>query len=103
MRQLYADRRRALAVALEQRLGNRVRVELQAGGIHLMAWLPSGTDDKALERQAGEQGLAPFALSHAATLAKPPPALALSFTNIPVEDAPRLVGRLAVAFDAAGL
>jgi GntR family transcriptional regulator/MocR family aminotransferase len=103
MRQLYADRRRALAAALEQRLGDRVRVELQAGGIHLMAWLSAGTDDKALERQAGEQGLAPFALSHAAIAAKPPPALALSFTNIPVEDAPRLAGRLEAAFDAAGL
>jgi GntR family transcriptional regulator/MocR family aminotransferase len=102
MRQLYADRRQALARALERRLGNSVRVELQAGGIHLMAWLPAGTDDLALEKRAGEQGLAPFALSHAATAARPPPALALSFTNIPVEDAPQMAERLAAVFDAAG-
>jgi GntR family transcriptional regulator / MocR family aminotransferase len=101
MRQLYADRRQALAAALEQRLGDRLRVDLQAGGIHLIGWLPAESDDEALARQAWEQGLAPFPLSRAVMQTKRPPALALSFTNIPVEEAPRLAERLASVIEAA--
>ena len=102
MRQLYADRRRALAAALESRLGDRLRVELQAGGMHLMAWLQTGCDDDALAKLAWDQGLAPFPLSRGVIETKRPPALGLSFTNIPIEEAPRTVARLAAVLGAAG-
>ena len=39
MRQLYAERRAALAEALASTLPERLRVELQAGGMHLIGWL----------------------------------------------------------------
>jgi GntR family transcriptional regulator/MocR family aminotransferase len=99
MRQLYADRRRALATALEQRLGHCLKVDLQAGGMHLMAWLWAGADDEALAKLAWEQGLAPFPLSRATIQAKRPPAFGLSFTNIPVEEAPLVVERLAAILE----
>jgi GntR family transcriptional regulator/MocR family aminotransferase len=95
MRQLYAERRRALAAALEARLGDRLRIELQAGGMHLMAWLPAGSDDEAIARRAWAEGLAPFPLSRAVIGTRRPPALGLSFTNIPVEEALRAAARLA--------
>lgn len=101
MRQLYAERRQALAAALEQQLGHRLKVDLQAGGMHLMTWLSTGDDDEALEKLAWEQGLALFPLSRATIQAKRPPAFALSFTNIPVEEAPRLVARLAGVIEAS--
>jgi GntR family transcriptional regulator/MocR family aminotransferase len=102
MRQLYAERRQALAAALEARLGDRLRIELQAGGMHLMAWLQPGYDDGALARLAWSQGLAPFPLSRAVIETKRPPALGLSFTNIPAEEAPRVAARLAAVLGAFG-
>jgi GntR family transcriptional regulator/MocR family aminotransferase len=102
MRQLYAERRQALATALEKRLGDRLHVALQAGGLHLMAGLPSGSNDEAIAQRAWEQGLAPFPLSRALIEARRPPALGLSFTNIATEDAPRLVERLAAMLDETG-
>jgi GntR family transcriptional regulator/MocR family aminotransferase len=102
MRQLYAQRRQALAAALEARLGDRLRIELQAGGMHLMAWLQPGYDDGALARLAWSQGLAPFPLSRAVIETKRPPALGLSFTNIPAEEAPRVAARLAAVLGAFG-
>jgi GntR family transcriptional regulator/MocR family aminotransferase len=102
MRQLYAERRQALATALEKRLGDRLHVALQAGGLHLMAGLPSGSNDEAIAQRAWEQGLAPFPLSRALIEARRPPALGLSFTNIATEDAPRLVERLAAVLDETG-
>jgi len=102
MRQLYAERRRALAAALETRLGDRLRIELQAGGMHLMAWLQPGCDDEALAQRAWTEGLAPFPLSRAVIETKRPPALGLSFTNIAVEEAPRVAARLAAVLKADG-
>ncbi|QEX15863.1 GntR family transcriptional regulator [Hypericibacter terrae] len=102
MRQLYAERRQVLASALEKRLGDRLRVELQAGGLHLMAGLPPGSNDEAIAQRAWEQGLAPFPLSRGLIQARRPPALGLSFTNIPTEEAPRVVERLAAVLEEAG-
>ena len=55
MRALYAARRAALAGALAAAFGDRLRIELQSGGLHLLARLPSGTSDTALVRLAEMQ------------------------------------------------
>jgi DNA-binding transcriptional MocR family regulator len=70
--------------------------------MHLMAWLQPGCDDEALAQRAWSQGLAPFPLSRAVIETKRPPALGLSFTNIPVEEAPRVAARLAKTLEAFG-
>jgi GntR family transcriptional regulator / MocR family aminotransferase len=97
MRALYATRRLALAAALWEAFGDRVTVELAAGGMHLLARFPGGADDTVLARRAAEAGLSPTALSSLATAHDAGQGLLLSFTNIAEDDAPAVARRLAQA------
>jgi GntR family transcriptional regulator/MocR family aminotransferase len=63
MRSLYAQRRGFLARALAAQAGALFSVELQAGGMHLLARLPDGADDQALAARARAQGFGVAALS----------------------------------------
>lgn len=98
MRTLYAERRRFLATALEAVFGSRLRVELQAGGIHLLARLKAEEDDRALAARAQRAGLAVLALSEWAQQHPCGSGLLLGFTNIAsAEQALHLARRLAAA------
>jgi GntR family transcriptional regulator/MocR family aminotransferase len=94
MRILYADRRRALATALQARFGERVTIELAAGGMHLLARFPGADDDTVLVRRAVTAGLAPTALSSLSMAHDVGHGLLLSFTNVGAGEAEGLVGRL---------
>ncbi|MGH7092567.1 MAG: PLP-dependent aminotransferase family protein [Stellaceae bacterium] len=87
MRDLYADRRAALAEALATSFGDRLRIGLQSGGMHLLARPSGDTSDTSLVRHAEEQGLAPAALSRYSIEYDCGRGLLLSFTNIPAEKA----------------
>ncbi|OQV33203.1 PLP-dependent aminotransferase family protein [Alcaligenes phenolicus] len=63
MRALYAKRRAYLVQALQQILGERLQVQSQAGGIHVLANLRRAEDDRPLAKAAQEHGLAVQALS----------------------------------------
>jgi GntR family transcriptional regulator/MocR family aminotransferase len=63
MRTLYAVRRGYLVDALTQVFGTQLHVQPQAGGIHVLARLNTGQNDKALAAAAQSQGLAVQALS----------------------------------------
>jgi GntR family transcriptional regulator/MocR family aminotransferase len=99
MRALYAERRAALATALAGEFGDRLRIELQAGGMHLLARPPAGVDDIALADRAERAGLPITPLAACVIRHRAGPALALSFTNIPAEAAPAAARRL---WDALG-
>ncbi|VCU72045.1 HTH-type transcriptional regulatory protein GabR [Pigmentiphaga humi] len=62
MRVLYAARRGYLADALAQTLGELLHVQLQAGGMHVLARLKTRQNDKALASSANAIGLAVQAL-----------------------------------------
>ena len=95
MRALYAQRRALTAQALLQVFGDRMRIELQAGGLHLLAVLPDGEDDAALSARAAAQGMDAHALSDFCIAAGRAPGLLLSFTNVRnTEEALRLAKRL---------
>ena len=94
MRILYGDRRRALATALEAAFGPRGRVEMAAGGMHLLLRFAGTEDDVALAKRAAAAGLEPSALSSHMMAHDCGQGLLLSFTNIPVEAAPAVVARL---------
>ncbi|MGA3400786.1 MAG: PLP-dependent aminotransferase family protein [Acetobacteraceae bacterium] len=102
MRALYGARRRALAAALTAVFGDRVALELEAGGMHLLARFPGAADDGTLARRAAAAGLAPTALSSLALAHDCGQGLLLSFTNVPEDAAEALSRRLAGAIEGAG-
>ncbi|PIA72480.1 PLP-dependent aminotransferase family protein [Pseudomonas sediminis] len=98
MRALYAQRRGFLAAALEAVFGSRLQVELQAGGIHLLARLDESENDVDLAARAQGAGLAVMALSQWARQQPCGSGLLLGFTNIAsAEQALHLARRLATA------
>jgi len=100
MRSLYAARRGALAAALTAVFGDRVSLELEAGGMHLLARFPGAPDDGTLARRAAAAGLAPVALSSLVLAHDSGQGLLLGFTNVPEGEADALVRRLADALAA---
>jgi GntR family transcriptional regulator/MocR family aminotransferase len=97
MRSLYAARRAALAEALAALFGDRVTLELQAGGMHLIARFTDGIADTELARRSLAHGVAPTALSSLAMEHACGQGLLLSFTNIEAAEAPAVAARLAAA------
>jgi GntR family transcriptional regulator/MocR family aminotransferase len=97
MRALYADRRSALAAALADAFGDRVTIELEAGGMHLLARFPDAANDSVLVRRAAKAGLAPTALSGLTMAHDCGQGLLLNFANLPVVASEDAVGRLAGA------
>ena len=97
MRALYAARRKALAAALDEAFGDRIQLELAAGGMHLLARFPEAPDDGTLVRRAAAAGLAPTALSSLSLAHDCGQGLLLSFTNVPEPAATEVAGRLAAA------
>jgi len=99
MRALYAARRRALAAALTAAFGERIVLELEAGGMHLLARFPGAADDGTLARRAAAARLAPVALSSLALAHDCGQGLLLGFTNVPEGEAEALARRLAEALE----
>jgi GntR family transcriptional regulator/MocR family aminotransferase len=95
MRQLYRRRRDALVAALRARLP-RWRIHGVAAGLHLMADVGAGVDERALveaaaRRSVGVYGVRPHR-------ARPgPPALLLGYGALPEPDIAEGVARLAAA------
>jgi GntR family transcriptional regulator / MocR family aminotransferase len=82
MRELYAERRLALAEALATVFDGKIKIELQAGGMHLLARLADCSNDRDLVARAMAKGLVPAALSTMAVEHDCGHGLLLSFTNI---------------------
>ncbi|WFF41497.1 PLP-dependent aminotransferase family protein [Salinicola endophyticus] len=96
MRALYQVRREHLRQALEHHLGDRIHLDLQAGGMHLLARLPDGADDVSLANRAASAGLGGHALSAWYLSSARHSGLLLSFTNvIDAAHADALAARLA--------
>ncbi|KTT29556.1 PLP-dependent aminotransferase family protein [Pseudomonas rhizoryzae] len=85
MRTLYRQRRQWLAEALATALGAGVRIELQAGGLHLLARLAQG-DDQAWADAAQAEGLAAQALSRWYLAEPEQRGLLVGFTNVASND-----------------
>lgn len=81
MRSVYAQRRGYLIDALAQMLADRLHVQPQAGGIHVLAHLKDGRNDKALAAAAQACGLAVQALSNWRMRRSPQGGLLMGFAN----------------------
>jgi GntR family transcriptional regulator/MocR family aminotransferase len=97
MMRLYAERRTALAGALQDVFGDSVRIGLEANGIHLIANFRTDLPDTELGARAAALGVSPLSPW---TVARPlPPALILGFANVPAERAQGEAERLAEALN----
>jgi GntR family transcriptional regulator/MocR family aminotransferase len=94
MRRLYAERREVVAAGLMDVLGDRLRVELQPGGMHLILRFRDDVamDDVVIAHRICAQGM--FAHGLSAWYLKPPVThgLLMSFTNVASRDAARQLG-----------
>jgi GntR family transcriptional regulator/MocR family aminotransferase len=57
MRTLYRERQRILVEALRREAGDLVEVEPSPAGIHVVAWLREGLDDREVTREAAARGV----------------------------------------------
>lgn len=92
MRNLYARRRQWLIEALQQQLGERLLIDTQAGGMHLVAGLPS-VDDVELAKRARAAGLAVEPLSQWYLAGAPRHGLVMGFTNVASAQQAAMVAR----------
>ena len=95
MRSLYEERRASLANALTEVFEDRLTVQLQAGGMHLIGRMRLHKDDRDLVARARANGMAPVTLSRwYANPGRSEHGLVLSFTNITSESALEVAMRL---------
>ena len=96
-RRMYNARRNALIDALARWLPEAT-VGGAAAGLHLIAWLPEGTDESAVSDAAAERGVAILTLHHdCAVAAAFAPALLLGYGMVDESVIPRAVQELAEA------
>jgi len=96
MRQLYAVRRGYLVEALESIIGSSLRIQPQAGGIQILAWLNEHQCDKTLATAAQAAGLGVRALSDWDAGTRQQNGLLMGFTSFTsAEEAQAAVKRLA--------
>ena len=98
-RRSYRDRRDALAAALAARLPE-ARVSGAAAGLHLLVYLPAGTDAAAVVARARAAGVRVVSLD-AYRLAPGPPGLVLGYGNLAGHQVEAAVARLAAAVRSA--
>lgn len=95
MRLLYAERRAVTQRVFQQVLGDRIRIDLQPGGLHMLATLADHQNDVMLDERARAAGLALNPLSRWYINAKPRQGLLIGFANVPDErEAMRLAMKL---------
>ena len=96
MRLLYARRRGMLAAALRKAFGDGVRIDLQSGGMHLIARFAQRREsDEELARRAQRAGMNCQPLSRRGTAAFNDEGLLMGFTNVAsAAEAQQLAARL---------
>jgi GntR family transcriptional regulator/MocR family aminotransferase len=79
MRAVYLARRDALIAAIEHDADDVLTVGNTDAGLHLVAYLPDGADDREVHRRAARQGMFPTALSTCYANGASRPGLILGF------------------------
>jgi GntR family transcriptional regulator / MocR family aminotransferase len=82
MRLLYAERRAVAQRVFQEVLGERIRIDLQPGGLHMLLKLADHEDDVKLAAQARAAGMALHPLSRWYVNARSKQGLLLGFANV---------------------
>jgi GntR family transcriptional regulator/MocR family aminotransferase len=94
MRALYATRGRALIRAIRRQAPDTLEVRSAHAGLHLVAWLPPGVDDRAAAGRAAAAGVEAQALSDHALERPERGGLLLGYAAVPEPETDRAVARL---------
>ena len=95
MRELYRGRRAALVESLGRYLAGTARVTGANSGMHLMARLPDGVDEKEVVRRASERGVGVYPARPCFTGADRYPALVFGYAGMTEESIQEGIRRLA--------
>ena len=98
MRGLYAERQAALVEAAKRDLAGRFDVRRTETGIHLVGWLPEGTDDRLIAQRAAAAGIIARPVSSFRTGTIGRPGLVLGFAAVRPPEIRDAMQRLAAAF-----
>jgi GntR family transcriptional regulator / MocR family aminotransferase len=101
MRALYATRGRALIRAVRRQAPDALEVRSAHAGLHLVAWLPPGVDDRAAAERAAAAGVEAQALSDHALERPECGGLLLGYAAVPEPEVDQAVARLARALTGA--
>lgn len=101
MRVLYQARRDALLEAARQHLGEHLELGDAGAGMHVVGWLPRGTNDRRIAERAGAAGLELQAVSSFATVPLPRGGLLLGYAEFAPAALREAVQRLATLLDDA--
>jgi GntR family transcriptional regulator/MocR family aminotransferase len=98
MRHIYEGRATTLRDALTHALPRTVEVPPAAAGMHLVAWLPEGLDDRHLANRAAEEGILPLPVSPFRHAPSPRGGLILGFGGSPAARLIQSAEKLSHAF-----
>jgi GntR family transcriptional regulator/MocR family aminotransferase len=97
MRNLYVERRKALATAIELEMPRYLEIHLQDGGMHFVASLRGRLKDTELVEHLCRNGIGPSALSRCSLRAPAHNGLVIGYTNVPKERAASATRRMLTA------
>ena len=97
MRALYAARGAALIRAIRRQTGGALEVRSAHAGLHLVGWLPTDTDDRAVAARAAEHGVQAQPLSAHALQPPSRGGLLLGYAAVPQPEIEQGVRRLTEA------
>jgi GntR family transcriptional regulator/MocR family aminotransferase len=100
MRLLYAERQAALIEAARP-LSDWLDLRPSEAGMHLLGWLPGGSDDEAIAQLAARHGVITHPLSRHCLEPSEQRALLLGYASVPIPAIREGVRRLATAFTQA--
>ena len=103
MRTLYRRRQDALAQQIRPALAGQLEIEVLNAGLHLIGWLPEGTDDRIVAENARRRGLLPRPMSDFVAAGRLRPALMLGFSNLAEEQMPAAIDALRLALLESGV
>ena len=78
----YALRQRALIDTAQSELHGLLHIKPSAAGMHVLGWLPPGSDDMEVSRRIGAANIDAGPLSAFAFRRRVPPALVLGYTGL---------------------
>lgn len=101
-RRLYAERRNALAQALQKEFGSEIEILGAEAGMHLVMTLPPGLSDQKIALRAAQDGLWLWPLSSAYLGGAPRQGFILGFGGTKADAMPQQVRRLRKAIRQSG-